>query len=334
MKKWLVSAAILATLTACSTSNESKQQANDNFAKKETENPVFFVLESGGVNLPAQSSTYRLPQASITKGQPVDIRPPTSPVALISNSLAQFDGERALIVYPLPLKDVYSIRQVARLLTEQGIQFNQQGNQIVTDWASTGRLDDVGDVQIRYQIEHVATKEAAALAVHISEMKRDGVVFTPSLLEKQRYSSEKLNQLAGELNFAYRQQQQDLASTGYSSMQSVITTDTNGRMALALAVGFNQAWQPVGNALERIGFDTKEENAGRGSRKLKYSPLDLEEWSRFSTVDPQLEKGVYFMQLVAMGNQSAVVISDEEGNALSGTQGEAIYQALQNILGR
>lgn len=39
------------------------------------------------------------------------------------------------------------------------------------------------------------------------------------------------------------------------------------------------------------------------------------------------------MQLTALGKQSAVVIADEDGKALSGNNAQAIYQALQNLLG-
>lgn len=42
MKKWLLCTPILMVLTACSTSNESKQQANDNF-EKYAEQQVFFL---------------------------------------------------------------------------------------------------------------------------------------------------------------------------------------------------------------------------------------------------------------------------------------------------
>ncbi|TID29458.1 outer membrane protein assembly protein BamC, partial [Avibacterium paragallinarum] len=61
MKKWLLCTPILMVLTACSTSNESKQQANDNFEKYAEQQVFFSPLASGGVNLPKQDSTYALP---------------------------------------------------------------------------------------------------------------------------------------------------------------------------------------------------------------------------------------------------------------------------------
>jgi len=61
--------------------------------------PSFTPLASDGVNLPAQSPEYQLPQVKINKSETVDIRPPSIPLAIISNSITQFDGERALIAY-------------------------------------------------------------------------------------------------------------------------------------------------------------------------------------------------------------------------------------------
>ena len=39
MKKWLLTAAMIAVLSACSTSNESKQQAGDTYQKSNAELP-------------------------------------------------------------------------------------------------------------------------------------------------------------------------------------------------------------------------------------------------------------------------------------------------------
>ncbi|WP_373100737.1 MULTISPECIES: outer membrane protein assembly factor BamC [Pasteurellaceae] len=334
MKKWLLTATILTTLTACSVSNESKQQSNDNFAEKGRDLPAFVPLASGGVTLPKQDQTYQLPQVKVTPSQSVDIRPPTMPIAMINNSIAQFDGERSLIVYPLEKQEVYNLKQVERLLKEQGITYSAQNGQLVTDWAPTGRADDVGDTQIRYQIEQVATRDASALAISVLDMKRDNIIFTPSVTDKQRYTSDRLNQLVGELNSVYRKQQQDLNNAVQTPIQSALTTDNNGRTALALGAPFNQAWARLGGALPLLGFEITAENGGRGYRELKYKPLDADEWRRFGVMRPELEKGAYSMQLSALGKQSAVVISDEDGNALSGAPAQAIYQAIQNILAK
>lgn len=336
MKRVLFTATVLMTLVACSTSNESKQQVNDGFVRKGGDMPVFAPLASGGVNLPQADNTYQLPQLNVQRGQNIDIRPPTSPVAMIQHSIAQFDGERSLIAYPLAMQDVYSLAQVERLLKEKGISFTSENNKILTDWTGTGRADDIGDTQIRYQIEQISTKEASALFVSVVQMKRDNVIFTPSVTDKQRYTSDRLNQLVGELNTAYQKQQQELNQYVIQNtpIQTALIIDMNGRPALALGADFNQAWKRLGDTLGMLGFETQEENAGRGFRSMKYSPLEDEEWLRVGVTKPDLEKGVYSMQLSALGKQSAVVISDENGKALSDGQAQAVYQALQVILAK
>jgi len=42
MKKWLLTAAMIAVLSACSTSNESKQQAGDTYQKSNAEITILY----------------------------------------------------------------------------------------------------------------------------------------------------------------------------------------------------------------------------------------------------------------------------------------------------
>ncbi|MGQ0286927.1 outer membrane protein assembly factor BamC [Pasteurellaceae bacterium 22721_9_1] len=333
MKKWLVSFSILATLTACSTSNESKQSANDSY-ERQGATPVFTKLETGGVTILGQDNTYQLPTDVVAKTDGIDIRPPSTPMAIITHSVAQFDGERSLIAYPLEKQQVYNLQQIERLLTEQNIAYKTEGNRIQTDWTSTGRADDIGNTQIRYIIEELSDHQASALTVTIAEMKRDDIIFTPSVKDKERYTSDRLNQLVGELNRAYRTQQQQVALENAGPVQSALITDNNQHLALAMNVNFRQAWNKLGDALPQLGFNIEEEVAGRGYRVLKYKALDATEWARFGVTQPDLERGEYYMQLNAYGNESAVVMSNEDKEALAGEAGQAVYQALQAILAK
>ena len=56
-------------------------------------------------------------------------------------------------------------------------------------------------------------------------MRRDGVIFTPSVSDKQRYTSERLNRIVSALTSAYNKQQQDLSS---ASVGSGCFTDYSG----------------------------------------------------------------------------------------------------------
>lgn len=351
MKKWVLPFAVLATLTACSGNNKDKQAANDSYEKyeKKAAAPTFVKLETGGVSLPAQDPTYQLPNIDINKGAAVDIRPPTKPMAIIGDSVAQFDGERSSIVYPAEKKAVYNLQQVQRLLTEQNITFTLEGNSILTDWTATGRSDDLGNTQIRYKIDELGNSEANALAVSVVNMKRNDIIFTPSQTDKQRYTSDRLNQLVGELNTAYRTQQQQLqllsntssstptAGTATASApvptQGAIVTDSNGRTALALSTTFNQSWDKLAQVLPQLGFQIEEENLARGYRELNYKPVDEKEWLRFGVTRPKLKKGEHYMQLTANdGKHSAVVLSDKDKDALSGDNAQSVYQALQMLM--
>ena len=229
---------------------------------------------------------------------------------------------------------MYNLKQIERLLKEQEIGYYLEGKKLVTDWTETGRVDDLKNTQIRYQIEEVNARQANALTVSVLQMKRDDTVFTPSIADKQRYASDRLNQFVGELNSTYQKQQQELRRVQSSPIQSAIATDSNGRTALVLNAPFEKAWHRLASALPTLGFEITEEQGARGIRELAYKPLSQEEWLRIGTQLPELEKGDYQMQLAAAGRQSAVVISDEKKTALSGKQAQIIYQALQNVLAR
>lgn len=334
MKKFLASLAAISVLAACSSDPEKLQSANDTYQKSNSEVPSFSPLASGGINLPKYDSTFELPQIEIKKGDSVDIRPPSTPLAIIKNSLTQFDGERALIVYSDEQASLYNLQQVQRLLKEEGIDSEINGAILTTSWHQTGRSDDKANTEIRYQIEQVSARDASALAVSIDQMRRDGILFTPTVAEKQRYTSERLNRLVSTLTNAYNKQQQDLNNASVGPFQSGLVTDINGRTALGMDATFNQAWEKLSYALPKIGFETTSATPGRGQRELKYSPLDKEEWLRLGVNPPDLEKGTYAMQVSAVGKQSAVVITDEKGQAISGESAQAVYSALSSLLAR
>lgn len=332
MKKLVFAVTALATLVACS-SPESRRLANDSYSKHAADTTEFTTLDTAGLTIIGAENTYQLPIANVKKGEAMDIRPPSKQMAIIGNSVAQFDGNRASIVYPTERQSVYNIQQVQRLLTEKGIEFKTTGNQVLTDWTHTERHDDVDNTQIRYVIEEVGNKQANALVVAVSEMKRDDIITTPNTKEKELYASDLLNQLVGELNTAYRTQQQQTAlpmTTG--PIQAAIINDVNNQTALAMSSSFNQSWSKLGDVLPELGFEITEETAGRGYRLLKYKALDATDWARFGTTQPELENGEYSMQLSAYGNQSAVVISNEDKEPLAGESATAIYQALMNLV--
>ena len=106
----------------------------------------------------------------------MDIRPPSTPLAIIKNSLTQFDGERALIVYTDAQAELYNLKQIERLLKEEGTNSTLNGAVLISDWALTGRADDKANTEIRYKIEQVTAQDASALAVSVEQMRRDGVI--------------------------------------------------------------------------------------------------------------------------------------------------------------
>ena len=219
-------------------------------------------------------------------------------------------------------------------MKEEGTNSTLNGTVLISDWAPTGRADDKANTEIRYKVEQVTAKDASALAVSVEQMRHDGVIYTPNQVNKQRYASDRLNRFVSAITKAYNKQQQDLTGTSTMPFQSSVITDTNGRMALGMNASFGQAWQRLGSALPKLGFKATSESAGRGYRELKYKPLDKQTWLRLGASQPHLEKGIYQMQILAVGKQSAVVITDEKGNTLPNDAAQSIYSALNVLLAR
>ena len=333
MKKCLFPLTVLAVVAATGCGNTSPY-ANDSY-EKHASAPTFTTIDTAGIQIVGQNDTYALPETNVKKGENMDIRPPAVPMAIIGNSVAQFDGERASIIYSPEKANVYNIQQMARLLEERSIKFTAKDNQIETDWTNFGAKMDPGETLLRYQINQVGNQEANALVVSVLEAKRDEILFTPSQKEKERYTSSLLNQFVGELNADYQSQAQAVATpTASGPIQTAIITDSNNHPALAMSSEFQQSWIKLGEALPQLGFETEEETVGRGYRKLNYKPLSSTEWARFGVSRPDLEDGEYSMQISAHGKQSSVVISDEDGNAISGDAAQAIYQALARLIGK
>lgn len=84
-----------------------------------------------------------------------------------------------------------------------------------------------------------------------------------------------------------------------------------------------------------LGFNIKEETAGRGYRLLEYKAKEPQEWLRFGVTRPELSDDEYSMQLGSYGQESTLVLMNEKKKeALTGSEAQAVYQALQAILAK
>ena len=80
-----------------------------------------------------------------------------------------------MIVYTDAQAELYNLKQIERLLKEEGTNSTLNGAVLISDWAPTGRADDKANTEIRYKIEQVTAQDASALAVSVEQMRRDGV---------------------------------------------------------------------------------------------------------------------------------------------------------------
>ena len=65
---------------------------------------------------------------------------------------------------------------------------------------------------------------------------------------------------------------------------------------------------------------------------MKYKPLDKQEWLRLGVNPPNLEKVFTECKFLAVGKQSAVVITDEDGKALPNEAAQSSIPALGVLL--
>ncbi len=76
-------------------------------------------------------------------------------------------------------------------MKDEGISSTTDGLILTTDWTKTERIGDKS-IEIKYQIEQVMTPDVIAITVSILHMRRDGIIFTPNISDKQYYTLERL----------------------------------------------------------------------------------------------------------------------------------------------
>ena len=61
-------------------------------------------------------------------------------------------------------KQSYNLKQIERLLKEEGTNSTLNGAVLISDWAPTGRADDKANTEIRYKIEQVTAQDAKCVS--------------------------------------------------------------------------------------------------------------------------------------------------------------------------
>lgn len=357
-KTWLLTCLATIVLTACSSYDDQTSGPDRLY--------IFEKLAKMGIHLPKVDEEFIIPDApqgsSIAIAEPsdaVDIRPPLLPMPIIRESYAQFNGEYASIVYPLREKIFYNIENVERVFSSRGMELTKiKENEYETGWLASPRAND-GDqnVAIRYRIETLENNEAYALVVSVLQAKRDDIVFTPLMYEKQVYTSGLLNDVVTQIAFNNPQSldvpeliapigngkienvddidngnRQTIESTLSLVIPSTVGVDNNGRTALIIHTDFNTAWNKTALVLPNLGFHIDTENFSRGSRLLQYKPLSPAEQEFLGISDFGLASDDYHMQLGIVNKGIAFVLSDEKGFRLDDSQLIPFYKALKNQL--
>lgn len=168
--------------------------------------------------------------------------------------------------------------------------------------------------------------------------KKDGTIWQPRPSDVE-LEAEFLRRLMLKLGTAPEQAGQLLAQK--STMPAANMTNVNGQTTLSVHEGFDRAWRRVGLALDRSGFTVEDRDRNQGIYFVRYVPSEdksKEEkpgffanlFSSKKTADNQPQR--YRIKIAASGNNSNVLVLNEQGTADTSNNGNKILQLLADDL--
>lgn len=323
--------AMMLAITACSSDQRVKRQANGDRSYLQSTEPRDIVAPTG-ITLPLQNAEYEIPAARKegAAGDQLDIRPPIQPLALINGSRTQFNQQSGTLI----LENGHSASLWANVVqVVQSYHFpiaqRQDGSQqLTTDWVEWQRADEEHPYRGRYQITLQQQGAQQLLTVRLLQLQQQGNrVADPA--QMQRYRTRMLNDISTGLEKRYTAQDAAAAGQNVSQIPVQSGVDETGLPNLILRAPYLTVIHRLPAELKQIGMNIIDENRSRGTLKVSYSEPDSNVWNQLRVQDPRLVKGDYHLQVGDLGNRSSVQFIDAKGHPLTQSQNDALVAVLQ-----
>ena len=206
-------------------------------------------------------------------------------------------------------------------------QRNDAAQQLTTDWINWNRPDEDYQYRGRYQIAVQQQSYQTVLSVRSLELQQKGVAVSTSG-EIQRYTTQLLNEISGELN-AQAIARENAGNSRIGSIDVQSGADDTGLPNVIIRAPYSAAWQRLPVALSHVGMTISDKDRSDGSLKVSYKAPGSSSWDALGAKDPGLSNGDYKLQLGDLGNRSSLQFIDPKGHVLTQSQNDAMVPVLQ-----
>ncbi|HEB4873192.1 TPA: outer membrane protein assembly factor BamC [Kluyvera ascorbata F0526] len=318
-------------LAACSSDSRYKRQVSGDESYLQA-TPLSELHAPAGMILPVENGDYNIPVAngSGAVGKALDIRPPAQPLALVSGARTQFTGDTATLMVENSRSgslwpQVVSIVQAKNYTITKRDDASQT---LTTDWVEWNRLDEDQQYRGRYQISVQPQGYQQAVNVKLINLEQAGkpVADRASL---QRYSAEMLNVISAGLDKNATDAENNARGSAGATFDVQSAADDTGLPMLVVRGPFNQVWQRLPAALEKVGMKVTDSTRSQGSIAVTYKPLSDSSWRDLGASDPGMVSGDYKLQVGDLDNRSSLQFIDPKGHPLTQSQNDALVAAFQ-----
>jgi outer membrane protein assembly factor BamC len=329
----VVSLSLVMMLVGCSRDQRYKRQVNGDEAYLDAV-PLKALNAPVGLMLPVQSSNYEVPVVTLkgSVGKQLDIRPPVQPLALLSGSYTQYNGDSVtLLLEDIPQNQHLWSRVVSILKAKQiTIASHQDAAQtLTTDWVKWNRLDEDSQYQGRYQIslQHGYQQALVVKSVGLQQQGKPAPESDLSII--QRYNGLMMNTIIEALDKQDHLKSRHSASS-FSKLDVQSFADETALPMLVVRVPYTVLWDRLPAVLEKLGMKVSARNRLQGSVAISYKTLSRSAWDALGVKEPELAKGNYKLQVGDLNNRTSLQFIDAKGRPLTQTQNDELVAAFQS----
>lgn len=329
--RFVLTTLMVASLAACSGSEERRRQANQDFTYLETKPLSNWVLPEG--TEPYATNEYAIPNQAFAGeiGAGVDIRSPQQVLALIPGArvVKNANGVTLVLANSEELAGVWSLTKT--MLTEQGIALREQtASRLETEWVSWTNEDDETQVSSRYTIEKSEKPGDNSYQITLIDW-REGEKDEPvSVINKERYSILMTNLVMSRYDAKVREEARLRAQELVKQIPITMGQDRSGLPVIIARAPYNVFWERLPSLLDELGFTVEGRNRSQGIVEVKFRSPDDQFWTDLGVKPIELDDSTYKLQLGDLGNRTSLSVTDSDGKPIT----ERALESIAPVFGK
>ncbi|OAN18730.1 outer membrane assembly protein BamC [Photobacterium jeanii] len=316
--RFVLTTLMVATLAACSGSEERRRQANQDFTYLETKPLMEWELPAG--TEPYNTDDFAIPARSFAGeiGSGVDIRPPQQVLALIPGARVVKNGEGVtlMLANSEELAGVWSLTKT--MLSEQGITLrDQSANRMETDWVTWTNEDNETQISSRYVIEKSDQPGRNSYQISLVDWREGETTEPVSTLNKERYSILMTNLVTSRYDAQVREEARIRAQELVKQIPISMGQDRSGLPVIIARASYNVFWERLPSLLDQLGFTVEGRNRSQGVVEVKFRGQDDQFWTDLGVKPIELDDSTYRLQLGDLGNRTSLNVTDSDGKPVT-----------------